>query len=92
MLNFNAYVVCSWCDIGSTEDKRNLRRQPSIDEQILLNIGDKVNVNLKEIAGEYSSFSEEHKHDEDDAVEMDDLIGEVDEEMGFYDTNNDGYM
>ena len=89
MLNFNAYDVCSWCDIGSTEDKRNFRRQsePLICEskiplriRILLNIG------------EYPSFSEEHKHDDDDTVEMDDLIGEVDEEMGFYDTNNDGYM
>ena len=47
---------------------------------------------MKEISGEYQLFAEEHKHDEDDAVEMDDLIGEVDEEMGFYDTNNDGYM
>ena len=51
-----------------------------------------MNMDLMNLSNEFSSFADEHKHDEDETIEMDDLVGEVDEEMRFYDTNNDGYM
>ena len=47
---------------------------------------------LSQLFCQWQSLAEEHKHDEDEAIEMEDLIGEVDEEMSFYDANNDGYM